>query len=135
MTRKRICGYCGKLLEGAGYPGIKEKETCYCSPECRKKHEAALVKIRKNLKWFAAGIAASVLLVLHSAFAGAAAGGEGTPLSGGIGMSLLGITLLLFPYCTPETYAMFGYVRRPWLGRGMGILVILFGLWMLLKAF
>ena len=65
MTRKRICGYCGKPLEGAGYPGIKEKETCYCSPECRKKHEAALVKIRKNLKWFAAGIAASILLVLH----------------------------------------------------------------------
>ena len=74
MTRKRICGYCGKPLEGAGYPGIKEKEMCYCSPECRKKHEAALVKIRKNLKWFAAGIAASVLLVLHSAFAGEAAG-------------------------------------------------------------
>ena len=80
-------------------------------------------------------IAASVLLVLHSAFAGAAAGGEGTPLSGGIGMSLLGITLLLFPYCTPETYAMFGYVRTTRLGRGMGILVILFGLWMLWKAF
>ena len=135
MTRKRICGYCGKPLEGAGYPGIKEKETCYCSPECRKKHEAALVKIRKNLKWFAAGIAASILLVLHSAFAGAAAGGEETPLSGGIGMSLLGITLLLFPYCTPETYAMFGYVRTTRLGRGMGILVILFGLWMLWKAF
>ena len=135
MARKRICGYCGKLLEGAGYPGIKEKETCYCSPECRKKHEVALVKISKNLKWFAAGIAASVLLVLHSAFAGAAAGGEETPLSGGIGMSLLGITLLLFPYCTPETYAMFGYVRTTRLGRGMGILVILFGLWMLWKAF
>ena len=135
MTRKRICGYCGKPLEGAGCPGIKEKETCYCSPECRKKHEAALVKIRKNLKWFAAGIAASVLLVLHSAFAGAAVGREETPLSGGIGMSLLGITLLLFPYCTPETYAMFGYVRTTRLGRGMGILVILFGLWMLWKAF
>ena len=135
MTRKRICGYCGRPLEGAGCPGIKEKETCYCSPECRKKHEAALVKIRKNLKWFAAGIAASVLLVLHSAFAGAAAGGEGTPLSGGIGMSLLGITLLLFPYCTPETYAMFGYVRTTRLGRGMGALIILFGLWMLWKAF
>ena len=135
MTRKRICGYCGKPLEGAGYPEIREKETCYCSPECRKKHEAALVKIRKNLKWFAAGIAASVLLVLHSAFAGAAAGGEGTPLSGGIGMSLLGLTLLLFPYCTPETYALLGYVRTTRLGRGMGALVILFGLWMLWKAF
>ena len=135
MARKRICSYCGKPLEGAGCPGIKEKEACYCSPECRKKHEAALVKIRKNLKWFAAGIAASVLLVLHSAFAGAAAGGEETPLSGGIGMSLLGLTLLLFPYCTPETYAMFGYVRTTRLGRGMGILIILFGLWMLWKAF
>ena len=66
MTRKRICGYCGKPLEGVGYPGIKEKETCYC---------------------------------------------------------------------TPETYAMFGYVRTTRLGRGMGILVILFGLWMLWKAF
>ena len=83
----------------------------------------------------ATGITGSAAASAAGAATGAAAGGEGTPLSGGIGMSLLGITLLLFPYCTPETYAMFGYVRTTRLGRGMGILIILFGLWMLWKAF
>lgn len=133
MKKRRICSYCGRRIEGmeAEYRGSRKdnQEELYCSPECRKRHEAALGNIRRNLKWFAAGITLSVLLILCSAFAGTSENGTGS-LLGGSGMLLLGFTLLLFPYCTPETYAMLGYVNTTRLGRGMGILIMLFGFWM-----
>ena len=49
-------------------------------------------------------------------------------------MLLLGLTVVLFPYCTPETYAMFGYVKTNRLGRVIGVLVAIFGLWMLFEG-
>ena len=93
----------------------------------------ALEKVRKNMKWFAAGIAVSVLLMLSSAFL-SAGGKESGKLTAGCGMLLLGLTVVLFPYCTPETYAMFGYVKTNRLGRVIGVLVAIFGLWMLFEG-
>ena len=85
------------------------------------------------MKWFAAGIIVSVLLVLSSAFLGAGEKESGK-LTAGCGMLLLGLTVVLFPYCTPETYAMFGYVKTNRLGRVIGVLVAIFGLWMLFEG-
>ena len=66
MAARKICSYCGKKLEGKREylsEQVKEAEA-YCSAECREKHKEALQKVRKNMKWFAAGIVCSVLLVL-----------------------------------------------------------------------
>ena len=135
MAGRKICSYCGKKLEGKSCYGSGDgkEEELYCSSECRDKHRTALESVRKNMKWFAAGIIVSVLLVLSSAFLGAREKQSGK-LTAGCGMLLLGLTVVLFPYCTPETYAMFGYVKTNRLGRVIGVLVAIFGLWMLFEG-
>lgn len=134
MAARKICSYCGKKLEGKPeYVSEQVNEAeAYCSAECRKKHKEALQKVRKNMKWFAAGIVCSVLLVLGSAFMEASENSMGHYMTG-TGMFLLGLTLVLFPYCTPETYAMFGYVKTNRIGRALGILTALFSLWIFCK--
>ena len=135
MAGRNICSYCGKKLEGKFCYGCGDGKTkeIYCSVECLEKPRMALEKVRKNMKWFAAGIAVSVLLMLSSAFL-SAGGKESGKLTAGCGMLLLGLTVVLFPYCTPETYAMFGYVKTNRLGRVIGVLVAIFGLWMLFEG-
>lgn len=135
MTPKKICSYCGKEITGPAYYDGNEKEPSetYCSQACQQKHKEALQSIRKRMKWFAIGIVGSLLLIFSAAFM-ASAGKGGHSLAGGGGMILLGITLVLFPYCTPETYQKLGYVKASWLGRGLGILTGAFGVWILLKG-
>ena len=66
MAGRNICSYCGKKLEGKSCYGSGDgkEEELYCSSECRDKHRTALESVRKNMKWFAAGIIVSVLLVI-----------------------------------------------------------------------
>ena len=95
---------------------------CCCSPECRKKHEAALVKIRKNLKWFAAGnrgVCPAGAAQRVCGRGGRRGGDSAFPAV--IGMSLFGGLRCFYFLTVPRrTYAMFGYVRTTRLGRGMG---------------
>ena len=46
-------------------------------------------------------------------------------------MTLLGATLVLFPFCTPQTYAKLGLRRASILGRVLGCAVELYGLYIL----
>ena len=49
----------------------------------------------------------------------------------GCGMLCLGMTLILFPFCTPETYQKLGYLKSTQIGRILGFLIELYALFIL----
>ena len=122
------CSYCGRQVK---FYVDGDRENAYCSEECRQLHQKALRKIKKSLKWFFSGICASVLLLVAGAFFKTPSVSQ---YLAGSGMALLGITLILFPFCTPETYRKFGYVKSAGLGRLLGVLTAVFGVVILLRG-
>ena len=116
------CSYCGKQAEFYFDENYTE---AYCSQKCQDLHSIALVKMKKNLKWFGICISISVMLLLLGAFLD-------LPFDKkyilGNGMALLGITIILFPFCTPETYEKYGYVKTTKIGRLLGGLTVLLGI-------
>ena len=115
------CSYCGK--KSACFRSTDD-ETIYCDMYCKNIHEKALLKVRKNMKWFAIGIILSLTLILSSAFQTAV---QANYLGGG-GMLIAGITLTLFPFCTPEAYEMYGYKKTTLIGRSLGMITEMIGL-------
>lgn len=117
----RKCSYCGKRT--SFYDDISN--IAYCSSSCRELYQLSLDKIKKNLVWFTIGIVISILLLLFGAF-------FKTSIKSnyiiGSGIAVLGITLIVFPYCTPEAYRMYGIQKTTLIGRTLGILSELFGL-------
>lgn len=120
-------------------PSIKKEKCCYChknavfyydhqpfcSPSCQNDYEVEMRSIQKNLKWFYIGIAVGVIVMLIGAF-------SSDPLwqSRLVGGSMfeLGTIIVLFPYCTPQTYEMFGFKKTKVIGRMMGMITELIGL-------
>lgn len=120
-------------------PSIKKEKCCYChksavfyynhqpfcSSSCQNDYEVEMRSIQKNLKWFYIGIAIGVIVMLIGAF-------YPDPLwqSRLVGGSMfeLGTIIVLFPYCTPQTYEMFGFKKTKRIGRMMGMITELIGL-------
>lgn len=104
------------------------KTQAYCSKTCQLAHDKALNKIQKQLKWFYLGIILSILLLFASAL-------SLLPFQKniiiGCGMLCLGMTLILFPFCTPETYQKLGYLKSTQIGRILGFLIELYDLFIL----
>lgn len=122
---KRICDRCGRRAIFYGDPG---RESAFCSEDCRAVYGREMAGIQKHLKWFWAGIVLSCLLMV-----GGSLFQSRFPVNytvGG-GMTLLGATLVLFPFCTPQTYAKLGLRRASILGRVLGCAVELYGLYIL----
>lgn len=110
------CAYCGKREAVSG--------SLYCGEECEKSHASALRRMKKNLKWFWLGIIVSIVFLLASSFSLLPLlGKNGTSL----GLWVLAVTMFLFPYCTPETYKLYGYVRTTKIGRCLGVIVGVIG--------
>ncbi len=47
----------------------------------------------------------------------------------GMGIMLMGITVILFPFTTPQTTAFFGYQKSKIIGRILGLLLVGVGIW------
>lgn len=109
------CSYCGSKAKFYSDSSFTE---AYCSEQCEKLHRVALNRIKKNMKWFCLGIAISILLLIVGAV-------SNLPIEkkyiAGSGMALLGITVIVFPFCTPEAYQKYGYVKTTKIGRLLGI--------------
>lgn len=80
-----------------------------------------------KVKYFLIGIIAGFLLILVSILAG----NNSTLLA--IGIVLMGITTIVFPFCTPETVRLLGYEKSKWLGRILGVVLIFIGIWIFVK--
>lgn len=120
------CSYCGKPAQ---FYADDTFTKAYCSQKCEKCHSIALDNINKNLKWFYIGIIISVVCLLLGAVWNFSIDKKYIV---GSGMMCLGITIILFPFCTPETYQRYGYIKTTKLGRGIGLLTELLGLLILL---
>nr|WP_295280056.1 hypothetical protein [uncultured Blautia sp.] len=46
-----------------------------------------------------------------------------------IGIMTMGIDIVLLPFATPETIALLGYQKSKLIGRMLGILLIVVGIW------
>ena len=122
---KRICDRCGRRAVFYGDPG---RESAFCSEDCRAAYGREMAGIQKHLKWFWAGVIAACVLMVGGSFFKAVFPANCTV---GGGMALLGATLVLFPFCTPQTYAKLGLRRASILGRVLGCAVELYGLYIL----
>lgn len=117
--KKEVCSYCHQ-------PAVfYYEDQPFCSNICQSTYESEMRSIQKNLKWFYLGIAIGVIML----FIGAYYPDEvwQSRLVGG-GMFALGTIIVLFPYCTPQTYAMFGFKKTKLIGRFLGMITELIGL-------
>lgn len=76
-----------------------------------------------NIKYFAIGIIIGFILVLISIFMG-----NNDNLMA-VGIIVMGITITFFPFCTPDTIRLVGYRKSQKIGRVLGIILIIVGLW------
>ena len=107
------CGWCGKEIP---------RGRRFCSDACRGRYARTLAWDQRCIKWFLLLLAVGVLAL----FAGALDGQDA--LVGG-GMLLIGSDILLFPLVTPETTALLGVRTARWLGRALGAVTMVAGVW------
>lgn len=107
MAGKR-CGYCGRKTGGEGF----------CSRDCESRYEKALGKDRGKIGWFVLGMAVMFWGVFSF-----------RDRLMGAGLLLMGLTVLLLPFTTPETTELLGYRRSRMLGRLLGLLLAAVGVW------
>ncbi|WP_242857713.1 helix-turn-helix domain-containing protein [Beduini massiliensis] len=117
--KKEKCRYCHK--KATFYYDYQP----FCSSVCQNNYEAEMRLIQKNLKWFYLGIAVGVIVMLIGAFYPESLWQSRLV---GAGMFELGTIIVLFPYCTPQTYEMFGVKKTKMIGRIMGMITELIAL-------
>ncbi len=116
--KKYFCQYCGKTL-GEGQD--------FCSASCREHYEQAAVRDTRRLPFFAVGMVPGFVLMLLGVF-------MSRPLLLGLGILIMGITVVVFPFCMPDTVRRLGYRRSCLVGRLSGIFLVLVGLWMVMTG-
>jgi hypothetical protein len=121
------CWWCGKTITGEARKihvtfGAKEYETVVCSPE----HEEAVAQsfryIKKTMPVFWIGTLAGLILFIA---------GKSSSLSF-VGLLVMGITLFICPFTTPQTTEILGLQKSFRIGRIMGILLSLGAIGLLL---
>lgn len=107
------CKYCGKLVDD---------NLEFCHDECKNNYMRMLEKDEFKIKYFIWGMVLGGFVMFWGVFSGSSS-------KTGFGIMLMGITIILLPFTTPETTAILGYKRARLLGRLLGILLIIVGIW------
>ena len=110
---KNRCRYCGKE--------IMEKLE-FCSDDCRESYNRHTRNDVTKIGIFSAGVIIGLLTMFIGVFLS-------NPVIIGSGIILVGITILLLPFTTPETISILGYKSARIVGRVLGIVVIVVGIW------
>lgn len=79
-------------------------------------------KDKHKVKYFIMGIVVGFLIMLY----GVVSNREFTL---GVGIVLMGIVVVLFPFTTPDTIAILGYAKSKLVGRILGLILIIVGIW------
>ena len=115
------CAYCGKRQAHI----IEEDngEYAFCNKVCQKSYSTAMKNMKKNSKWFYAGLAVSVVIMLAGAFSSIFIGETYLPYIVGGSIMMMGTVIILFPFCTPQTIKKLGIRKSETLARisGMGL--------------
>lgn len=119
------CMYCNKKIPGEMENGIIEKidgMTCsFCSETCKEDCEKFLGFAKKYEKLFLALVFIPMIICTFASFIL----GEWVVC---LMIVILGATLTLFPFCTPQTIQLTGVKKSVLIGRILGIALIVGGI-------
>lgn len=110
---KNKCRYCGKEIESGSE---------FCGDKCKEKFETKTEKDNSRIKFFGIGLAIGAAIMFFGAL-------MGKNIATGIGIIIMGITVIILPYTTPETIGLLGYKKAEIAGRLLGVLLALVGVW------
>ena len=108
------CKYCGNELNS---------NSEFCSNTCESNYKKVIEKDSHKVKHFILGIVLGFFIILY----GVALNNHTSTI--GLGIIVMGIDIVLFPFTTPETTALLGYQKSKLVGRLLGILLIAVGIW------
>lgn len=132
--KRNKCVWCGKVCQGdfkeieISVKSSKDK-AIVCSEDCGNLTFDTCRFIERNIKFFWIGIIFTFIVTGFSIFA---------PLSLkkyllSIELLILGLTVTILPFVTPQTVKMVGLKNGMIIGRITGILVLIMGIWFLVK--
>lgn len=79
-------------------------------------------KDKHKIKYFIIGIVVGFLIMLCGVV-------SNKDFTMGVGIALMGIVVVLFPFTTPDTVAILGYPKSKLVGRILGLILIIVGIW------
>lgn len=123
------CFYCNTKTELSLTTQIgKDKETVTCcSNDCIQKTGSFIQFFERRKSIFYVGIALSLILLFTGVFTIIEVKTAGAALMGSA-VVLLGLTSVLFPFATPQTYRLFGIKKTTRVTRIIGTCAVLLGL-------
>lgn len=107
------CRYCGKELNS---------HFEFCCNECENNYRPIIEKDNRNIKYFYTGIIVGFLVLFYGIL-------SNSHFIIGTGIILMGIVVVLLPFTTPDTIAFLGYRKSKFIGRILGMLLIVVGIW------
>ena len=102
------CRYCGKELDS---------NLEFCSSECENSYRKIIEKDRHKTKYFISGIILGFLVMFYGVV-------SSRNCMLGSGIIVMGVTVVLLPFTTPETTVLFGNKKARFIGRILGMLLI-----------
>ncbi len=112
------CQNCGKRLPLDG-------ESSFCSDACAKAYEEAMKRDVPKVKYLMGTLAVALIFIILGGFLFGR-------LMTGIGCIILGLGIMLWPFCTPDMVRMLGYQRSRVLARVLAVICIFLGIWICL---
>lgn len=107
------CIYCGKELNS---------NFEFCSNECENSYRKIIEKDRQKIKYFMIGIILGFLVMFYGIV-------TSRNCMIGSGIIVMGVTVVVLPFTTPETTALFGNKKARYIGRILGMILIAVGIW------
>jgi hypothetical protein len=131
--KKKRCLWCGKktgespreITLPAKRSVAPGESAIVCSEACEQFALETLQSVRKNGYLFLIGIVAGLVLTVLGGFNRAL-----RPA----GVFVIGLTVLLFPFVTPQTVKIFGLQKGMLLGRLIGIILVVMGVILFLRV-
>ena len=121
------CKYCGKKLNDNFEFCNSKCENCYEKMMDKDSHKIKyftknIEKAESRIKYFIIGIIIGFLVMFYGVI-------SNSDFIIGDGIIVMGIVAVLLPFTTPETVALLGYQKSRIVGRILGILLIVVGIW------
>lgn len=107
------CRYCGRELNSP---------LEFCCNECENNYRKIVEKDNRKIKCFIIGIIVGFLVMFYGIL-------SNSDFIIGAGIILIGILVVLLPFATPETIVFLGYQKSKFIGRLLGMLLIVVGIW------
>lgn len=113
MIVNKRCKYCNKEISNGNE---------FCGDKCFKQYNESIQLDQKKMIYFVCGIIIGFLGIIFSVLLDII-------LLEGISIMFMGMVVILLPYTTPETVKMFGYIHAKCIGRILGFLLEIVGIW------